>query len=148
MAWCSLAFFDPVDSEESPRSTSRSNGATAMTADVAILSEQWFQAWLDKDAAVVERLAADDYAYVGPGGTVMDRAKLLAVIRSPGYRLDHGVRTEVAVRALGADAALVRHHYQGAGWFEGSAFTDDQRCVRVWEKRAGAWRLVLEQCST
>ena len=119
-----------------------------MTADVATLSEQWFQAWLDKDAAVIERLVADDYAYIGAGGTVMDRAKLLAVIRSPGYRLDHGVRMEVVVRALGADAALVRHHYQGAGWFEDSAFTDDQRCVMVWEKQAGEWRLVMEQCST
>ena len=119
-----------------------------MAADVATLSEQWFQAWLDKDDAVIERLAAADYAYVGPRGTVMDRAQILAVLRSPSYRLDRGVRTEIVVRALGADAALVRHHYQGAGWFEGSAFTDDQRCVMVWEKQAGAWRLVMEQCST
>jgi hypothetical protein len=37
--------------------------------------------------------------------------------------------------------------YQGAGSFEGTAFTDDQRCVMVWEKRAGDWRLVMEQCS-
>jgi hypothetical protein len=112
------------------------------------LSEQWFQAWLDKDAAVIERLAADDYTYVGPGGAVMDRAKILAVIRSPDYRLEHGVRTEVVVRSLGTDAALVRHHYQGSGSFEGSGFTDDQRCVMVWEKRSGRWRLVLEHCST
>jgi hypothetical protein len=39
------------------------------------------------------------------------------------------------------------YHYQGAGSFEGTSFTDDQRCVMVWEKQAGAWRLVMEQCS-
>jgi uncharacterized protein (TIGR02246 family) len=115
--------------------------------DVRALSERWFQAWLDKDAEVVERLAADDYVYVGPGGAMMDRAHILAVIRAPSYRLDRGARTEVEVRTLGRDAALVRHHYQGAGTFEGRPFADDQRCVMVWVDQSGGWRLALEQCS-
>ena len=71
----------------------------------------------------------------------------MAIIRSPTYRLDRGTRTEVVVRAAGQDAAVVRHHYQGAGSFEGNSFTDDQRGVMVWEKHAGQWRLVMEQCS-
>src|SRR5690348_6342293 len=96
------------------------------------LSERWFQAWLDKDAATVERLAAEDYHYVAPAGLALDRQAILAIIRSPGYRLDRGTRTEVVVRALGSDAAVVRHRYQGAGSFEGTPFTDDHRCVMVW----------------
>jgi uncharacterized protein (TIGR02246 family) len=111
------------------------------------VSERWFQAWLEKDAATVERLAADDYVYVGPSGLTLNREAILAVIRSPSYRLDHGTRTEVVVRAVGDDAAVVRHRYQGAGSFEGTSFTDDQRCVMVWEKHRGKWRLVMEQCS-
>jgi len=95
----------------------------------------------------VERLAAADYVYVAPNGSTVDRLGILAIIRSPSYRLDHGTRTEVAVRVVGRDAAVVRHHYQGAGSFEGASFTDDQRCVMVWEKQAGEWRLVMEQCS-
>ena len=61
--------------------------------------------------------------------------------------LDRGTRTEVDVRAVGREAAVVRHRYQGAGSFEGKSFTDDQRCVMIWEKQAGEWRLVMEQCS-
>jgi hypothetical protein len=63
------------------------------------------------------------------------------------YQLNHGTRSEVVVRAVGQDAAVVRHHYQGAGSFDGAHFTDDQRCVMIWEKQAGEWRLVTEQCS-
>jgi hypothetical protein len=111
------------------------------------LSERWFQAWLEKDAATVERLAAEDYIYVAPNGSTLDRLAILAIIRSPSYRLDHGTRTEVVVRAVGHDAAVVRHRYQGAGSFEGASFTDDQRCVMVWGRQAGEWRLVMEQCS-
>jgi hypothetical protein len=118
-----------------------------MLSELHGLSERWFQAWLEKDVATVERLAAQDYLYVAPSGSVLDRQAILEIIRSPSYRLDHGTRTEVVVRALGQDAVVVRHRYQGAGSFEGTSFTDDQRCVMVWEKQAGEWRLVMEQCS-
>lgn len=118
-----------------------------MLSEVRNLSDRWFQAWLEKDATVVERLAAEDYVFVAPNGTTLDRQAILAIIRSPAYRLDHGTRTEVVVRAVGRDAAVVRHHYQGAGLFEGNSFTDDQWGVMVWENQAGQWRLVMEQCS-
>jgi uncharacterized protein (TIGR02246 family) len=118
-----------------------------MLSELQDLSERWFQAWLDKDAATVERLMAEDYLYIGPNGLTLDPQAILAIIRSPSYRLDQGTRSEVVVRALGSDAALVRHRYQGAGSFEGTSFTDDHRCVMVWEKHAGQWRLVMEQCS-
>jgi uncharacterized protein (TIGR02246 family) len=118
-----------------------------MSSELYGLSERWFQAWLDKDAATVERLMAEDYVYVGPNGLVLDRQAILAIVRSPSYRLDHGTRTEVVVRAVGREAAVVRHRYQGAGSYEGTSFTDDHRCVMVWEKHAGEWRLVMEQCS-
>jgi hypothetical protein len=112
-----------------------------MSSEVQCLSERWFQAWLGKDAATVERLAADDYLYVAPNGLTLDRQAILAIVRSPSYRLDHGTRTEVVVRALGHDAAVVRHHYQGAGSFEGASFTDDQRCVMAPVKSADPERL-------
>ena len=118
-----------------------------MLSELHGLSERWFPAWLEKDAATVERLMADDYLYIAPGGLTLGRQAILSIVRSPSYRLDHGRRTEVVVRALGQGAAVVRHRYQGAGSFEGTAFTDDQRCVMVWEKHAGEWRLVMEQCS-
>jgi hypothetical protein len=118
-----------------------------MESELLRLSERWFQAWLQKDDASVEELADEDYVYVGPTGLILDRKAILAVIRSPSYRLDHGTRTEVSVRAVGEDAAIVRHRYQGNGSFEGLAFTDDHRCMMVWEKQSGEWRLVMEQCS-
>ena len=118
-----------------------------MQSELHDLSERWFRAWLEKDAATVEHLAAQDYLYVAPRGATLDRDAILRTVRSPSYRLDHGRRTAVVVRALGRDAAVVRHRYRGAGSFEGKTFSDDQRCVMIWEKQAGGWRLVMEQCS-
>jgi hypothetical protein len=118
-----------------------------MVSELHALNERWIRAWFEKDAATVERLMAEDYLYIAPNGLVLDRQAILGIIRSPNYRLDQGARTEVVVRALGRDAAVVRDHWQGAGSFEGTAFTDDHRCVRVWERQAGEWRLVMEQYS-
>ena len=67
-----------------------------MFSELHGLSERWFQAWLEKDAATVERLMAEDYLYVGPSGLVLDRQAILAIVRSPSYRLDQGTRTEDA----------------------------------------------------
>ena len=118
-----------------------------MVSELHGLSERWFQAWLEKDAATVERLMAEDYLYVGPSGLTLDRQAILAIIRSPSYRLDHWTRTEVVVRAMGHGAAVVRHRTQAAGSYEGTSFTDDIKCVMVCEKQAGEWRIVMEQCS-
>jgi uncharacterized protein (TIGR02246 family) len=118
-----------------------------MVSELHDLNERWNRAWFEKDAATVDRLMADDYLYVGPNGVTLDRQAILAIIRSPSYRLDHGTHIEVIVRALGRDAAVVRHRWQGAGSFEGTPFTDDQRGVRVWERQTDGWRLVLEQSS-
>ena len=118
-----------------------------MVSEVQGLAELWFQAWLDKDAVTVERLMAEDYLYIAPSGAVLDRQAIMAMIRSPSYRLEQGKRSEVVVRALGPEAALERHRYQGSGSFEGTSFTDDQRGVMIWERQAGVWRLVFEQCS-
>jgi uncharacterized protein (TIGR02246 family) len=118
-----------------------------MSSELHALSERWFQAWREKDAATVERLMAQDYLYIAPSGLVLDRQAILAIVRSSSYRLDHFTCTEVVVRALGQEAAVVRDRRQAAGSFEGTAFTDDHRGVMVWEQHAGEWRLVMEQCS-
>jgi uncharacterized protein (TIGR02246 family) len=118
-----------------------------MLSELHDLNERWIRAWFEKDAATVERLTAEDYIYVAPNGLVLDRQAILGIIRSPSYRLDHGTHTEVVVRTLGPEAAVVRKRWQGAGSFEGASFTDDHRLVMVWEKQAGEWRLVMEQSS-
>jgi hypothetical protein len=111
------------------------------------MNEAWYGAWLQKDAATVERLMAKEYVYVAPNGQVLDRDAILAIIRSPTYRLYNGSRTEVVVTTIGEDAAVVRHRWQGAGTFDGNSFEDDHRCTMVCGRRGGEWQVVAEQCS-
>jgi len=118
-----------------------------MSSELHELNERWNRAWLAKDAATVERLMADDYVYIAPNGMTLDGQAIMRIISSPTYRLDYNTRSEVVVRAIGENAAVVRHHSQSAGSFEGTDFTDDHLGVMVCEKQAGLWRIVMEQHS-
>lgn len=118
-----------------------------MTSELEQLNQRWIQAWLEKDAATVERLMAGDYVYVAPTGQVLDREAILAIIRSPGYRLHHWTRTNAVVRMLGDGAAVIRHRGQGEGEFEGKPFKEDHSCVTVCARVRGEWQVVLEQCT-
>lgn len=88
---------------------------------------------------------ADDYIYVAPNGRVMDRHAILAVIRSPTYSIHHGTHTEVIVRPLGEEAAVIRRRWQGEVSFEGGTFKEDHRCVMVCARVGGDWQIVFEQ---
>jgi uncharacterized protein (TIGR02246 family) len=136
-----------LSEKSAPNKAFREREERPMLSEIHRLNKCWSQAWLEKDAATVERLMADDYVYVAPSGMVLDRQAILAIVRSPSYRVDYATRTEVVVRAVGHEAAIVRHCSQAAGSFDGKSFTDDHRCVMFCEKQAGEWRIVMEQHS-
>ena len=118
-----------------------------MTGELKRHNDKWNEAWLTKDVAAVEKMAAKDYMYVGPRGQVLRRAGILKIIRSRSYRLARGHWTEIWVSVLGSDAALVVDRFTGEGEYRGLRFTEDHRHTTVWVRRAGQWQVRLEHCS-
>jgi ketosteroid isomerase-like protein len=115
--------------------------------DPARLTAAWFDAWRVKDAAAIERMIAVEYVYVAPNGAVMNRDSILAIIRDPSYGITEGGHSEVEVTPLSAEVALVRHRWRGRGMLRGQEFVDDHRCVMVWARVGGQWRVRYEQAS-
>ena len=109
--------------------------------------ETWNSAWLSKDVNAVEMIAADDYIYVGPEGQVLDRAAIVEIIRSPGYRLVSGTWSETSISQLGGDTAVVMDRFRGEGEYRGRVFNEDNRCTAVWVRRSDRWQVRLEHCS-
>jgi ketosteroid isomerase-like protein len=111
------------------------------------LASAWFDGWKVKNAAAIERMMGAEYVYVAPNGAVMSRDAILAIIRDPSYAITEGGHTDVVVTCLGSDVVLVRHHWRGRGTLRGQQFVDDHRCVMVWHRVAGEWRVQYEQAS-
>lgn len=118
-----------------------------MNAELLSLNQAWAQAWLDHDAATVDRLMTPEYVYVAPSGELLDRHTILAIIRSPAYRLTRGTRSEVRIASLGADSAAVLSRWRGEGSYRGRPFQDDHRCTSVFVRREAGWQVALEHCS-
>ena len=117
-----------------------------MQAELERLNREWIDAWLAKDVATIEARMAPEYTYIAPNGQVLDRERILAIVRSPAYRLDRATSSEVHV-TLFQDSAILLRRSQSAGSYDGQAFTEDHRCTAVWFLRRGAWQLVWEHCS-
>src|SRR6266478_6176828 len=120
-----LMLIGPTILSRSFSARSSSAEGSNMSADLEHLNKIWNTAWLEKDAALVEKLMADDYLYIAPNGQLLDRKAILNVIRSPSYRLDNSTRTPVVIKTAGEDAAIMVFHSQAAGMFEGKSFKDD-----------------------
>jgi uncharacterized protein (TIGR02246 family) len=118
-----------------------------MMAELDALRRAWNDAWLRKDGFAVDELMADDFVYIAPNGTLVDRQSLLDLVQSPDYRLHEGTRTEVAVSIIGPQAAAIVHRWTGAGSFQGTPFREDHRCTMVCVQRGGGWQILLEHCS-
>jgi len=118
-----------------------------MSEELERLNRVWIAAWFEKDAATVDALMAPDYEYVGPNGQILDRASILEIIRSPGYTLKSGSRSEVKMVEIAPDVVAVQHRWQGTGSYDGKSFTDDHRCTALWVRRNDQWQVAHEQCS-
>ena len=118
-----------------------------MIADLERLNQTWNGAWLEKDAALVEKMMADEYVYIAPNGQLLDRQTILNIIRSASYRLDRSTRTEVIIKPVGSDSAAVVFRSLAEGAYEGKSFKDDHRCTMLCARRGPEWQIALEHCS-
>jgi len=118
-----------------------------MTEDIVRLNDVWLTAWFEKDDATVDALMTPDYEYVGPNGQVLDRPKILEIIRSPTYALVSGSRTEVRHVEIAPDVIAVSYHWKGTGTYGGRPFTDNHRGTMLCVRRMGKWLVAYEHCS-
>ena len=118
-----------------------------MRHELKSLIAAWHAAWFAKDVAAIAEMMAEDYVYVAPNGTILDRAAILQIAGDPTYGLTGGTHSETTVVMLGEDAALVRHRWRGTGTFRGQVFVDDHRCATICDRLRGQWRIRYEQCS-
>ena len=118
-----------------------------MRDELERLIAAWHDAWFAKDTSAIAQMMAEDYVYVAPNGTVLDRAAILQIAGDATYGITGGTHTESIVVMLGEGAALVRHRWQGTGTLRGQVFVDDHRCVTVCDRSCGRWCIRYEQCS-
>ena len=96
------------------------------------------------DAAVAERIYADDYAIVEASGRVTRKAERVAALRSGDLKFETFVRETESVRVFGETAVTVGRVTQ-KGTNRGRDASGQFRNTVVFVKKGGRWQVVAAQ---
>ena len=108
------------------------------------LENAWKQAVVNRDAAALKRLYADEYVSTDQEGVVWNKVDDIAidttgVSRLASYKLD-----DMKVR-LSGDAAVVTGRITSKGTLHGNAVSGESRFTDVFVKRDGRWQCLASQ---
>jgi ketosteroid isomerase-like protein len=99
---------------------------------------QWAESVASGDSSVVERILADDFVGVDPGGKLYDKAKMIADTRDASKYFASNHLNEVKIRFYGATAiAQGNESWQRRTGERGRFVWTD-----TWLRRNGRWQIV------
>lgn len=98
------------------------------------------------DAAALDQIYADEFAYTTFDGKVRDKAQQLNFTKSGDLRFESGQSDDVKIRVY-KNTAVMTGRFTAKGQFRGKNIDVHERYTAVWVKKDGRWRLVAEQGS-
>lgn len=118
--------------------------AAAPSSDVAALealNSEWLTAYKTRDAAALDRVLADDFQGVYPGGRIMKKADVLGLATNPARSFDTVTWEDVRIVVIG-DVAVLRARARMSGKSAEGPFSSINDFADVYVRRAGAWRAI------
>ncbi len=130
----------------SGRQQSMAQGANAAAEqEVRQTIEKYRKALLEKDAATLERIWADDYTFTNGAGEIHSKADRLANLKSGATSLDSiSEEEDMKVRVYG-NVAVATSRVTIKGQYSGKQTSGQYRSIHVWVKGAAGWQLVANQ---
>ena len=128
------------------RQQSMAQGADAAAEqEVRQAIKKYRTALLQRDAATLERIWADDYTFTNGAGETHSKAQRLANLKSGATSLDSiSEEEDIKVRVHG-NAAVATGHLTIKGQYSGKQTSGQYRSIHVWVKGAAGWQLVANQ---
>jgi ketosteroid isomerase-like protein len=102
-------------------------------------------ALLQRDAATLAQIWADDYTFTNGAGETHSKAQRLANLKSGATALDSiSEEEDIKVRVYGK-AAVATSRVTIKGQYSGKQASGQYRALHVWVKGAAGWQLVANQ---
>ena len=111
--------------------------------EVLRVDEELRQAFLQHDAAALNRLLADDWKVIHVNGREQTKAQFIDAIQSGRAKFLSIELDQIEVRLYG-DTAIVTARWSNTIEFKGEQSTGRDRVTRVWVKRPEGWRAVTD----
>lgn len=119
---------------------------SADEAELRRLETEWNGAHLRGDAAVLDRLFADDLVVQVPGMRAMTKSDSLGMFASGRMKFDRYESSETTVRVYGT-TAIVTGRIRRTRTNGGNIYEDDWRFTKVYLRTAKGWQVVAFHAS-
>ena len=119
--------------------------AADIEREVRAADAERVRALLANDFAALEALLGDDLTYVHSNGMLDTKASYIGSLRSGASRYLTMDMSDVSVRALGGDVALLNAKFEARVLVRGSEVNPKPRVMIVYVKRDGRWQMVAWQ---
>jgi ketosteroid isomerase-like protein len=128
------------------RQQSAAQGADAAAEqEVRQTIKKYRTALLQKDAATLEQIWADDYTFTNGAGEIHSKAERLAHLKSGATSLDSISQEEDMKVRLYGNVAVATGRITIKGQYSGKQASGQYRSINVWVKGATGWQLVANQ---
>jgi ketosteroid isomerase-like protein len=107
--------------------------------------EKYRTALLQKDAATLEQIWADDYTFTNGAGETHSKAQRLANLKSGATSLDSISQEEDMKVRVHGNVAVATGLLTIKGQYSGKQASGQYRSINVWVKGAAGWQLVANQ---
>lgn len=119
--------------------------ASPAETELKTLVQQTMEAYLKGDTAFLESAIADEATIVNSDGTISSKRRDLSELAKKNTLFESLEMSDVKVRMLGENHALVTGVSKGAGTYMGEKFDLSTRDAICFEKHGGKWRCVFWQ---
>ena len=110
-------------------------------AAVTQLERDWVAAIVRKDAAVLDRLLAEEFAGVSPTAHYYDKGMAIDDLTAGTYQVESMALDEVSVNPYG-DVAVAFASQQEKSRYAGTDLSGHYHYTNVWVRRDGRWQVV------
>jgi ketosteroid isomerase-like protein len=121
----------------------RADGAAEQEVRQAI--KKYRTALLQKDAAALEQIWADDYTFTNGAGETHSKAQRLANLKSGATSLDSISQEEDMKVRIHGNVAVATGRVTIKGQYSGKQASGQYQSINVWVKGAAGWQLVANQ---
>ena len=141
MASAALA---PVAASAQTASAPAAAATTASPETLAALEKlnsEWLTAYKTRDGAALDRILADDFEAIYPGGRILRKADLIKTATNPARTISDIAWDDLKILVFG-DVAVVRARSRIVGKTAEGDFSGRNDYADIYVRRAGAWRAV------
>jgi ketosteroid isomerase-like protein len=125
----------------SPPAASPKAASPETVAALEKLNSEWLTAYKTHDGAALERILADDFEAIYPGGRILKKADLIKTATNPARTISDIGWDDLKILVFG-DVAVVRARSRIVGKTAEGDFSSRNDYADVYVRRAGAWRAV------